>query len=124
MPPLQVFAAIIYVLRSGCPWKALPREFGSASAVHKHYQKWQRAGFFLDLWRAGLSEDEEMEGIAWSWRRADENMQKLPLAIERDGTHLKDEMGRRTQAKPVGKRIWSPAVARRQRDNAYERKLP
>jgi len=30
----QVFCAIVYVLRTGCQWKALPREFGSASAVH------------------------------------------------------------------------------------------
>ena len=31
----QVFEAIVYVLRTGCPWKALPSErFGSASAVH------------------------------------------------------------------------------------------
>ena len=31
MPARQVFSAIVYVLRTGCQWKALPREFGSAS---------------------------------------------------------------------------------------------
>ncbi len=30
MPPRQIFAAIVYVLRIGCQWKALPKEFGSA----------------------------------------------------------------------------------------------
>jgi transposase len=31
-----VFEAIVYVLRAGCQWKALPEErFGSASAIHK-----------------------------------------------------------------------------------------
>ena len=39
MPPRQVFAAIVYVLRTGCQWKALPRELGSASAVHLHFQQ-------------------------------------------------------------------------------------
>ena len=34
MPARQVFAAIVYVLRTGIQWKALPGEFGSASAVH------------------------------------------------------------------------------------------
>lgn len=35
MPPRQVFEAIMYFLRTGCQWKALPRErFGSAGAVH------------------------------------------------------------------------------------------
>jgi putative transposase len=60
MPPRQIFSAIVYVLRTGCQWKALPREYGSASAVHLHFQKWQEAGFFLRLWRAGLAEYDEM----------------------------------------------------------------
>src|ERR1039458_850428 len=48
MPPRQIFSAIVYVLRTGCQWKALPREFGSASAVHLHFQKWQQgASFFV-----------------------------------------------------------------------------
>ena len=33
-----VFEAIVYVLRTGCQWKALPSErFGSPSAIHKRY---------------------------------------------------------------------------------------
>ena len=35
-PARLVFEAIAYVLRTGCQWKALPKErFGSASAIHK-----------------------------------------------------------------------------------------
>ena len=62
------FSAIVYVLRAGCQWKALPKEFGSSSAVHKHFQQWRQAGLFLELWRAGLAEYDEMEGIAWNWQ--------------------------------------------------------
>ena len=50
MAARQVFAAIVYLLRTGIQWKALPREFGSASAVHQYFQDWQKAGFFLKLW--------------------------------------------------------------------------
>jgi len=40
-PPREVFEAIMYVLRTGCQWKALPREhFGSASAIHKRFLEW------------------------------------------------------------------------------------
>ncbi len=67
----QIFSAIVYVLRAGCQWKALPREFGSSSAVHLHFQKWQQAGFFLRLWQAGLAEYDEMEAIAWNWQSID-----------------------------------------------------
>ena len=30
-PARQVFEGIVYVLRTGCQWKALPREYGSGS---------------------------------------------------------------------------------------------
>src|SRR5487761_663574 len=56
MPPRKIFCAIVYVLRTGCQWQALPKEFGSASAIHKHFQQWRRAGFFLALWRSGWAE--------------------------------------------------------------------
>ncbi len=78
MPPRRVLAAIVYVLRTGCQWKALPKEFGSASAIHLHFQQWHRAGFFLALWRAGLAEYDEMEGIAWDWQSVDGAMVKAP----------------------------------------------
>ena len=90
MPPRQIFSAIVYVLRTGCQWKSLPREFGSASAVHLHFQKWQQAGFFLRLWQAGLAEYDEMEAIAWNWQSIDGAMHKAPLATECVGPNPTD----------------------------------
>ena len=52
MAARQILSAIVYVLRTGTRWKALPRNFGSASAVHQHFQNWYRAGFFRKLWQA------------------------------------------------------------------------
>ena len=64
-PARQVFEAIMFVLRTGCQWRALPRErFGSASAVHKRFLEWEKAGVFTALWEAGLAEYDQMEGIA------------------------------------------------------------
>ena len=40
-----VFEAIVYVLRTGCQWKALPAErFGSASAIHARFLQWEKEG--------------------------------------------------------------------------------
>jgi transposase len=83
----QIFAGIVYVLRTGCQWKALPKSFGSASAVHKHFQRWRGQGFFLALWQAGLAEYDEMEGIAWEWQSIDGTQGKAPLAQEAVGNH-------------------------------------
>src|SRR5258708_39356121 len=69
--PRQIFAAIVYVLRTGCQWKALPENFGSGSAIHKHFQRWRHDGFFLRLWQAGLAEYDDLEGIAWTWQSID-----------------------------------------------------
>lgn len=56
-PARQVFEAIVYVLRTGCQWKALPAErSGSASAIHKRFLEWEAAGLFEALSKAGLAE--------------------------------------------------------------------
>ncbi len=115
MPARQVFAAIVYVLRTGMQWKALPRVFGSASAVHQYFQDWQQAGFFLKLWQAGLAEYDGLQGIAWEWQSIDGAMGKAPLATECVVANPTDQGKKGTQAKPAGRRLWRPAVARRQR---------
>ncbi|MBQ7252858.1 MAG: transposase, partial [Kiritimatiellae bacterium] len=53
------FSAIVYVLRTGIIWNALPREkFGGlgSSALHERFRKWAKAGLFTALWRMGLAE--------------------------------------------------------------------
>ena len=115
MLPRQVFCAIVYVLRTGCQWQALPREFGSASAVHAHFQRWRAAGFFGHLWRAGLAEYDEMEGIAWEWQSVDGTQGKAPLAQEAVGPNPTDRGKKRHQTQPAGGRPWRPALAYRQR---------
>ena len=115
MPARQVFSAIVYVLRTGCLWKALPKELGSASAIHLHFQQWHRAGFFVMLWRSGLAEYDEMEGIAWDWQSVDGAMAKAPLAVECVGANPTDRGKKCAQTKPVGRRNWGPAIVRRQR---------
>ena len=56
---------IVYVLRTGFQWKALPTErFGSASAIHKRFLEWQAAAVFEPLWQGGLEMYDELEGIA------------------------------------------------------------
>lgn len=50
MDPRRAFEGIVFVLRTGCQWKSLPKErFGSASSVHKYFRDWLKAGFFLKL---------------------------------------------------------------------------
>lgn len=91
MPSRRIFEGIVFVLRTGCQWKSLPRErFGSASSIHKYFRQWLKAGFFQALWRAGLAESDEMEGIAWKLQSVDGAMIKAPLAREAVGRNPTD----------------------------------
>jgi transposase len=115
-PARLVFEAIVFVLRTGCQWKALPAErFGSASAVHKRFLEWEKAGFFEALWRAGLAECDEMEGIAWQWQSNDAEMMKAPLVHAQVNADSPDRENKREQSAPAGGRAWRPVIARRER---------
>lgn len=111
-----VFEGIVYVLRTGCQWKALPSErFGSASAIHRRFLEWEQAGFFEALWKAGLAEYDDLEGIAWRWQSIDGAMMKAPLAQATVGPNPTDRGKKWKQAPSAGGRTWRPAIARRDR---------
>src|ERR671916_573159 len=40
----EIFDAIFYVLRSGCPWRLLPHDFPPWQTVYYHLRRWQREG--------------------------------------------------------------------------------
>ncbi len=91
MEPRKVFEAIVFVLRTGIQWKALPKEkYGSSSSVHKYFLEWYHAGVFTQLWKNGLAEYDEMESIAWEWQSIDGSQKKAPLAIESVGPNPTD----------------------------------
>ena len=114
-----VFEAVVYVLRTGCQWKALPKErFGSASAVHKRFLEWERAGFFRALWQAGLAEYDDMEGIAWRWQSVDGALVKALVADESVGPNPPDREKKWEQADAAGGRSWRPALDHRDRSQS------
>ena len=112
------FSAIVYVLRTGIIWNALPRlEFGgiTSQAVHKKFMQWSRAGFFQRLWRASLMEYDEMKGIAWEWQSADGSHSKAPMAQEEVGPNPTDRGKNGSKKKSTCECEWRPVVNRRNR---------
>jgi transposase len=101
--PRKTLEAIFYVLRTGIPWKALPRDFGASSAVHRYFRFWYEEGFFKALWSAGLASYEEVAGIRWEWLNADGCMTKAPLAPETVGRNPTDP-GKKRQQTPYARR--------------------
>lgn len=42
--PYEVFCAILYLLRTGCQWRQLPRDFPKWRTVYHHFAIWSAAG--------------------------------------------------------------------------------
>ena len=112
------FAGIVYVLRTGVIWNAFPREkfegLGS-SALHNRFQQWGKAGLFAAIWRKGLAEYDEREGIAWEWQSGDSASVEASLAQESVGPNPTDRGKKWKQATRARRRQWRPAVPYRQR---------
>jgi transposase len=91
---------ILYVLRTGCQWKAAPAEFGSASTLHRYFQEWTKKGVFFRLWKEALREYDELEGIDWGWQSLDGAMTKAPLGGEKNRSQSDGPRQVRHQAFP------------------------
>jgi len=50
--------AMIYILRTGCPWRDLPIHFGPWSSVYTRWYRWAHSGLWASILDA-LSEDAE-----------------------------------------------------------------
>jgi putative transposase len=94
MADRDAFAAIVYVLRTGIQWNALPRELGASSTVHDRFQEWEQSGLFQALWQAGLGDYDELVGIAWEWQSADGAMTKAPFGGAASGPNPTDRAKR------------------------------
>jgi transposase len=90
MEPRKVLEAVFYVLRTGIQWNALPKTFGSSSAIHHYFRFWCEKGFFPALRAAGLDEYDETKGINWTWLCGDDCMTKAPPAQETAPTGEKE----------------------------------
>ncbi len=83
VPDRAAMDAIFFRLRTGCQWNALSATgICSSSSAHRRIREWRAGGVFLKLWRRGLTEDDALQGIDWSWLAADGAMTKAPLGGE------------------------------------------
>ncbi len=83
--------AILYVLWSGCPWRALPQEFGAWQTVYDRFAEWKRAGIFEQIHAKCLHLSDHRHGIEWAWQADDGTYVGSPqggktVRVEPDGS--------------------------------------
>ena len=72
---------IFYVLRTGMPWQACPRErFGPPSTVYYYFSQCVKTGVFAQLWQEALAVYDDLKELEWTWQSIDGAMTKAPLA--------------------------------------------
>ena len=79
VPDREVMAVIVYRLRTGCQWKALPRDCGSGSTCHARFQEWCAADVFTQIFTKLHKFYDRRRGIQWKWSSLDSAMVKAPI---------------------------------------------
>jgi putative transposase len=79
VPYRKVLDGILYVLRTGCQWKMLPKEHGSGSTCHRRFQQWNGMDIFKNIWIKLLKVYDGIIGINWVWQSIDSISIKSPL---------------------------------------------
>ncbi len=71
----------IHILRTGCQWKMLPKEYGSGSSTfHRRFQEWNRLDIFKKVWARLLEIYDDLIGIKWTWQQSIDSISiKSPL---------------------------------------------
>lgn len=87
----KVLDGILFVLRTGCQWKMLPKEYGSGSTCHRRFQEWVKMGGFQKLWVRLLNIYDDIRGIKWKWQSLDSVTIKAPLGGTRQAPTLQIE---------------------------------
>ena len=61
----QVINGILWVLRTGAPWRDMPERYGSWSTVASRFYRWREAGIWERIWAQLQSDADEQDKIDW-----------------------------------------------------------
>ena len=86
VPFRRLFDGILYVLRTGCQWSAIPREeYAPKSTVWGRFKQWAEAGVFQPAWLLVLGYYDLALGLDWKWQALDGVITTAPLGGEATG---------------------------------------
>lgn len=62
----RALEGVLWTLRNGKDWEALPASYPSASTCRSHWRMWIRDGSWLDFWRAYVASLNSQSWLTWS----------------------------------------------------------
>src|SRR5437660_2649267 len=92
----EIVNGILYVLRSGCPWRLMPHDLPAWGTVYDYFRMWQKQGGW----------DQVLEALR-KQRRQKQGRDKEPSAAVIDSQSIKTSAVRGPEKGfDMGKRIW------------------
>ena len=87
IPDRAALEGIVFVLRTGCPWRLLPKELGcgSGSTCWRRLRDWQEAGVWQRLHETLLNWLGDAASIAWSRASVDSVSVRAKRGAKRRG---------------------------------------
>jgi transposase len=87
IPDRAALEGIVFVLRTGCPWRLLPKELGcgSGSTCWRRLRDWQEAGVWQRLHETLLNWLGDAASIAWSRASVDSLSVRAKRGVSRPG---------------------------------------
>ena len=74
----RAMSGILYRLRTGCEWDAIPTEYGSRSTCYRRLVEWTQEGVFRMMHLEMLLYYDQERGIEWAWASLDSASVKAP----------------------------------------------
>jgi transposase len=62
----KILNGILYVLRTGCRWQDVPREYGSSTTCWRRLRRWEEDGNWERIWRSLLALLDELRKLEWT----------------------------------------------------------
>ena len=90
--PRHIVTGILFVLRTGVPWRSLPAtsDFPSGHTCLRHLRRWQKAGIWQLLFEKLLAELQAVHKIDWYRTLVDSASLRAPCGGEKTGPNPTD----------------------------------
>ncbi len=99
--------AILYLLATGCQWRALPKDFPPRSTVYASFWEWRRYGVFDRIHHALLEACRERDGREASPSAGIIDSQSVKAAEKGGRTRTRSASMRRRRSRASSATSWS-----------------
>ena len=62
----RTLEGILWVLRTGAPWAAMPEKYGSYVTCWRRLKAWEEQGVWHRIWQSVLSSLDAQDKLAWA----------------------------------------------------------